>query len=330
MWTTHPNYGQNYRLVRAALRLRTFTVAELQSLTGAFENTIYAFIHKLTRDDPGFLEAKELTSEGRGRPPKQYFLTEAGVDHLIRLDFELAARFGEGETSAFAPIREEPTIRSGIIKVILADKMGIFRTGVAKVLGVEDDLRMVAQAENAEKMMTALAKFHATVMIFGADVYPRLPAVVETARKYQTKLIAIAETEQESHYCLTSGIQGVIYRNVSEESLIKCVRTVAKGETWVQGSQENKEAAENDLVGMRVRDRLTAKELKIIALIVQGYTNKEIATQLGTTQQVIKNYLRNVYDKIGVSDRLELALFTIHHRILAEVVGVEAKQGVVS
>src|SRR5258707_1287501 len=59
-------------------------------------------------------------------------------------------------------------------------------------------------------------------------------------------------------------------------------------------------------------------ELRIVALIVQGYKNKEIATQLGTTEQVIKNYLRNVYDKIGVSDRLELALFTIHHRILAE------------
>ena len=67
-----------------------------------------------------------------------------------------------------------------------------------------------------------------------------------------------------------------------------------------------------------MRDRLTAKELKIVALIVQGYKNKEIATQLGTTEQVIKNYLRNVYDKIRVSDRLELALFTIHHRVLAE------------
>jgi DNA-binding NarL/FixJ family response regulator len=69
---------------------------------------------------------------------------------------------------------------------------------------------------------------------------------------------------------------------------------------------------------LRVRDRLTAKELRIVALIVQGYKNKEIAAQLGTTEQVIKNYLRNVYDKIGVSDRLELALFTIHHRILNE------------
>ena len=77
-------------------------------------------------------------------------------------------------------------------------------------------------------------------------------------------------------------------------------------------------AEADDFVGARVRDRLTPKELRIVALIVQGFKNKEIATQLGTTEQVVKNYLRNVYDKIGVSDRLELALFTIHHRILNE------------
>jgi DNA-binding NarL/FixJ family response regulator len=185
-------------------------------------------------------------------------------------------------------------------------------------LAVEDDLRIVAQAENTEKMMMALEKFHATVMIFGVETHPSLPTVVETARKFKTKLVAIAETGQDSRHYLTNGVHGVIYRNVSGESLVQCVRKVAKGETWVQDTQESKETAENDLVGARVRDRLTAKELKIVALIVQGYKNKEIATQLGTTEQVIKNYLRNVYDKIGVSDRLELALFTIHHRILAE------------
>ena len=67
----------------------------------------------------------------------------------------------------------------------------------------------------------------------------------------------------------------------------------------------------------RVRDRLTPKEMQIVALIVQGCKNKEIALKLNTKEQVIKNYLRSIYDKIGVSDRLELALFTLHHRVLA-------------
>jgi DNA-binding CsgD family transcriptional regulator len=66
-----------------------------------------------------------------------------------------------------------------------------------------------------------------------------------------------------------------------------------------------------------VRDRLTPKEMRIVALIVQGCKNREIATRLKTTEQVIKNYLRSIYDKTGVGDRLELALFTIHHRVLA-------------
>jgi DNA-binding NarL/FixJ family response regulator len=58
--------------------------------------------------------------------------------------------------------------------------------------------------------------------------------------------------------------------------------------------------------------------MRIVALIVQGCKNREIASRLKTTEQVIKNYLRSVYDKTGVSDRLELALFTIHHRVLAQ------------
>jgi DNA-binding NarL/FixJ family response regulator len=214
-----------------------------------------------------------------------------------------------------------------MLKIILADNQAIFRTGVAKVLAVEDDLRIVAQADNAEKMMMALEKFHASVMIFGSDMLANLQEVVDAARRLKTKLVLIADTGQDSRHYLTNGVNGVIYRNVSGEALVQCVRKVNKGETWVQDTHESKETAENDLVGARVRDRLTAKELKIVALIVQGYKNKEIAVQLGTTEQVIKNYLRNVYDKIGVSDRLELALFTIHHRILAEAAATSVAAG---
>ena len=214
-----------------------------------------------------------------------------------------------------------------MLKIILADNQAIFRTGVAKVLAVEDDLRIVAQADNSEKMMMALEKFHASVMIFGNDLQANLQDIVEAARRLKTKLVLIADTGQDSRHYLANGVSGVIYRNVSGEALVQCVRKVNKGETWVQDTHESKETAENDLVGARVRDRLTAKELKIVALIVQGYKNKEIAVQLGTTEQVIKNYLRNVYDKIGVSDRLELALFTIHHRILAEAAATSVAAG---
>ncbi|HZQ90860.1 MAG TPA: response regulator transcription factor [Terriglobales bacterium] len=205
-----------------------------------------------------------------------------------------------------------------MLKIILADNQAIFRAGAAKVLAVEDDLRIVAQAQTAEQMMTAMEKFRPAVLLFSADFHPDAKTVIAEAVKLKTRPVVIAENGQDPKSFMQAGAAGVVYRSVTGTDLVQCVRKVVAGETWVASAPGDKESSETDLVGARVRDRLTPKELRIVALIVQGYKNKEIATQLGTTEQVIKNYLRNVYDKIGVSDRLELALFTIHHRILAE------------
>jgi DNA-binding NarL/FixJ family response regulator len=205
-----------------------------------------------------------------------------------------------------------------MLKIILADNQAIFRAGAAKVLAVEDDLRVVAQAESAEKLATALTSFRAGVVIFAEGLNCDLPRLLEMAKKQKSRLVIIAESQENVPALMSQGLSGVIFRNVSGTALVDCVRKAARGETWVQDAQSGSENSEVDAVGARVVDRLTAKELKIVALIVQGYKNKEIAIKLGTTEQVIKNYLRNVYDKIGVSDRLELALFTIHHRILMQ------------
>ncbi len=211
-----------------------------------------------------------------------------------------------------------------MLKLILADNQAIFRAGAAKVLAVEDDIRIIAQAQSGDQMMMALEKFRANVLLFSAALHPDLQAIVQVGQRTKTRLVVVAETGDDVPTYLNTGIHGVVYRNVTGSALVECVRKVAKGENWIQDMQVAQQMAEADFVGARVRDRLTPKELRIVALIVQGYKNKEIAKQLGTTEQVIKNYLRNVYDKIGVSDRLELALFTIHHRILAEAAAATA------
>jgi DNA-binding NarL/FixJ family response regulator len=205
-----------------------------------------------------------------------------------------------------------------MLKLILADNQAIFRAGIAKVLAVEDEMRIVAQAQTPEQMFMALDKFRAAVLVVAAGFHNDFSAIVNAANKAKTRVIVLADTGESAQKHMSNGAHGVVYRNVTSAALVDCVRKVARGETWVQDVAVPSELTENDMVGLRVRDRLTAKELRIVALIVQGYKNKEIASQLGTTEQVIKNYLRNVYDKIGVSDRLELALFTIHHRILNE------------
>jgi len=205
-----------------------------------------------------------------------------------------------------------------MLKVILADNQAIFRAGAAKVLAVEDDVRIVAQAQTSEQMRMALERFRASVLILSPALVPELDAVLSAARQQKTRLILVAENGEDPAKYLKNGVGGVVFRSVTGSALVDCVRKVAKGETWVQDVRSLADTSESDQVGARVRDRLTPRELSIVALIVQGYKNKEIAARLGTTEQVIKNYLRNVYDKVGVSDRLELALFTIHHRILAE------------
>ncbi|MBA3913212.1 MAG: response regulator transcription factor [Acidobacteriales bacterium] len=211
-----------------------------------------------------------------------------------------------------------------MLKLILADNEAIFRAGIAKVLAVEDEMRIVAQAQTPEQMFMALDKFRSSVLLVASGFHVDFASVVDAGGKAQTKVIVLAETGEAAQTYLSAGAQGLVYRNVTGPALVECVRHVASGETWVQSIGAAGELTENDLVGIRVRDRLTPKELRIVALIVQGFKNKEIASQLGTTEQVIKNYLRNVYDKIGVSDRLELALFTIHHRILNEAAAAMA------
>jgi DNA-binding NarL/FixJ family response regulator len=206
-----------------------------------------------------------------------------------------------------------------MVKIILADNQAIFRAGAAKVLAVEDDFRVVAQADTKEKLFSALNSFRGSVLIFSGKLPIDIETLASAAKKQKTKLVAVADSEDPVTELVQAGVNGVIYRNVSGPALVECIRKVSKGENWVQDQQSNgAPPVEVDAVGARVRDRLTAKELKIVALIVQGYKNKEIAVKLGTTEQVIKNYLRNVYDKIGVSDRLELALFTIHHKMLLD------------
>jgi len=203
-------------------------------------------------------------------------------------------------------------------KIILADNQSIFRAGVAKTLALQDDIRIVAQCVDNERLMQAVRTFRSSVVLFASSLQPDLPELIQTTRAAASKLIVIAENSESLHTYASHGFDGVVFRDVSGNELVECVHGAATGQIHLQQKSSRCLAEEPDAVGARVRDRLTPKEIKIVALIVQGCKNKEIASQLGTTEQVIKNYLRNVYDKTGVSDRLELALFTIHHRTLAE------------
>ncbi len=203
-------------------------------------------------------------------------------------------------------------------KIILADSQAIFRAGTAKVLAMDEDFRIIAQCADLERMLHAISTFPGAIVLFASSLRPDLSRLRMLLESSGSRAIVIAENNESAGSYLHQGFRGVVFRNVSGSSLVECVRRVASGDTWVPPQLAVAEMPEEDMVGTRVRDRLTPKEMRIVALIVQGCKNREIALRLKTTEQVIKNYLRSIYDKTGVSDRLELALFTIHHRVLAQ------------
>ena len=214
---------------------------------------------------------------------------------------------------------------SSFIRVILADTQAIYRVGTKKIFALEDDVRVVAQAENLGQVLAAAAKFPADVLLFEGAISPNAPEAVSEVLKRAPNLKVIVlspECDEETTVeYFRRGVRGILPRSIAPEMLVKCVRKVAAGETWIDNQSVNwvieaYRAQAAQLTSPRPKTKLSDKELLIISCVTQGMRNKEIASEIGTTEQVVKNYLRKVYDKLGVSDRLELALYCIHHRLL--------------
>lgn len=203
-------------------------------------------------------------------------------------------------------------------KIILADNQAIFRAGTAKILAIEDDFRIIAQCGDPIRLFQVMETFRGATLVFASSLKLNTLQIMAHVRSTGSRGVVIAENHEVIQPFLADGVNGAVHRSVSGPSLLDCIRRVIHGERGVVANGCLGTVHEEDPVGVRVRDRLTPKEMKIVALIIQGCKNREIAQRLFTTEQVVKNYLRSIYDKTGVSDRLELALFTIHHRMLAE------------
>jgi two-component system, NarL family, nitrate/nitrite response regulator NarL len=210
------------------------------------------------------------------------------------------------------------------VRVILADSQAIYRVGMRKVFGPESGIVVVAEADTLTALQDVVQRSPADVLLLeGAMITGTanaVPAIVRQAP--QLRIIVQAASTDESHTVdlYRRGVRGIIPRSISPDLLIKCVRKIAAGETWIDNQSVNwvieaYRSQASALVNPRNQPRLNQKEMLIIAGITQGKRNKEIAYQLGTTEQVVKNYLRKIYDKLGVSDRLELALYCLHHQL---------------
>jgi DNA-binding NarL/FixJ family response regulator len=219
----------------------------------------------------------------------------------------------------------QSTATGALIRVIVADTQAIFRAGLRKIFALEDDIRVVGQAETLPQTQSAVTKFSADVLIFESALAPNpVEAVTELLRQApHLKIVVVTpgSDEQLTLDLFRRGAHGILSREVEPELLVDCLRKVAAGEPWLESQAVHwvMEAYRGHSLrpsGARPKIQLTPKESLIVSCVTQGMKNKEIAIRVGTTEQVVKNYLRKVYDKLGVADRLELALYCLSHHVV--------------
>jgi len=211
-----------------------------------------------------------------------------------------------------------------VINVVIADHQPVYRAGIAKLLAAEDDMRIIAQPFSAEHLMNVLDKLRPHVLVISSGFVNEpetLKRITGMANERQIAILVLTENNEPSPKFVPWGAQGVFYRSIKGSTLVTGVRQLSQGGRFLQMHAAAELTA--DLVGERVTSQLSRRELKIISAVVQGYKNSEIASEMGMTVPLIKRMIRGIFDKTGVSGRLELALFVVHHQVLAQAAAAQ-------
>ena len=218
------------------------------------------------------------------------------------------------------------------IRVLIADGYPIVLEGLRQVLASQTSLSLVGEATDGVDAVEKAALLEPDVILMDIRL-PRLDGLT-VIRSIQTRspktkvlLFSGAEHREEFIEAMKLGCSGVLPKDSPTALIEKSIRKVNAGEIWLDSNTTaavmRKFATPGETASIgpgngktpRERAQLSQREREIIILIAQGYKNKEIAEKMFITEQTVKNHLHNVFDKIGVSDRLELALYAIHNSL---------------
>ena len=218
------------------------------------------------------------------------------------------------------------------IRIVVADDHPIFRDGLCKLLALEEDFEVVAQAQDGRQVLEVLQQFEPDILLLdlkmpgldGLATLQRLQAV-----KNKTRVIVLTASDDKTEFvqAMKLGTSGIVLKQTATELLIKSIRKVHAGEIWLDShttqavirqfvaNEEPPQPPPTSQVRDRERSPLSQREREIVALVAQGFKNKEMAEKMFISEQTVKNHLHNIFDKLGVSDRLELALYAIHNNL---------------
>ena len=216
----------------------------------------------------------------------------------------------------------EPSNRP--IRVVLADDHPIVRDGLRKLLSLEDDIEVVGEASDGREVLQVVQETEPDVVILdlrmpNLDGLSALQALQQSSKKAKVIVLTASEDKNEFVQAMKLGCSGIVLKQTAPELIVKSIRKVFAGEIWLDSHTTaavmRQFAAPGDIIGggkARERSPLSTREREIVGLVAQGYKNKEMAEKMFISEQTVKNHLHNIFDKLGVSDRLELALYAIH------------------
>jgi DNA-binding NarL/FixJ family response regulator len=213
------------------------------------------------------------------------------------------------------------------IRIVLADDHPIFRDGLRRLLETEPGLTVVGEAATGRDAIRVTHELVPDVLLLdfalpdmsGLDV---LQSLSSTRAPVRTVFVTAGMDRPEVLKAIKLGARGVVVKTAAITLLTRCIRAVVEGEYWFGHEHMHHMHSVVEALA-RVEDsgdlpiqRLTPREIEIIAVVVGGGSNREVARQIGVSEQTVKNHLSHIFDKVGVSSRLELALFALHHKLL--------------
>src|SRR5271157_2074009 len=223
-----------------------------------------------------------------------------------------------------APAQES---KKTMIRILIADDHPIVRDGLRKLLTLEDDLEVVGEANDGCEVLDRVQELDPDVLLLdlrmpNLDGLSALQTLQQTNKRTKVIILTASEDKNEFVQAMKLGCSGIVLKQTAPDLIVKSIRKVYGGEIWLDSHTTaavmRQFAAPGDLAGgggsgkTRERSPLSQREREIVQLVAHGYKNKEMAEKMFISEQTVKNHLHNIFDKLGVSDRLELALYAIH------------------